>query len=257
MKRIVLLFFVIHSIDVHGQAVRNVDSKVTSVTVFRNRALVTREASLSLAQGKHEIVLSALPSDLLDESVRVSGTGSAKVRILDVKIETEHTAAIQDREVKTLQQKLDSLQWEDQKTSDQIAILETQKSFIESLKAESARDISEKMTVNKPSIQDWQNIVQFFNKNLSQIYEGLRKEKLRKKELENERKAVERKISQIRSGQARSYKKIRTILDIEESGNARILASYFVNGASWHPLYDARVLAATKKMELTYYGLVQ
>jgi hypothetical protein len=94
-----------------------------------------------------------------------------------------------------------------------LSALETQKSFIESLKAESARDISQKMTVNKPSIQDWQDIMQFFNKNLSQIYAGLRKEKSRRKELENARKAVERKINQIRSGQARSYKQIKNGLN--------------------------------------------
>ncbi|MGH7597473.1 MAG: mucoidy inhibitor MuiA family protein, partial [bacterium] len=222
-----------------------------------NRALVVREASLNLVQGKHEIVLSALPFDLLDESVRVSGTGSAKAGILDVKIETEHTAAIQDKEIKILQQKIDSLQLEDQKASDQIAILEAQKSFVESLKAETARDISQKIMINKPAIQDWQDIVQFFNKNLSQIFEGLRREKSRRKELDNERQAVERKISQIRSSQARSYKQIKTTLVIEESGNAKIHASYFVNGASWYPVYDARVLSATKKMELTYYGMVQ
>ncbi|MGH7453289.1 MAG: mucoidy inhibitor MuiA family protein [bacterium] len=164
---------------------------------------------------------------------------------------------MQDKEIKILQQKIDSLQLEDQKASDQIAILEAQKSFIESLKAETARDISQKIMINKPAIQDWQDIVQFFNKNLSQIYEGLRKEKSRRKELENERQAVERKISQIRSSQARSYKQIKTTLVIEESGSAKIQASYFVNGASWYPVYDARVLPATKKLELTYYGMVQ
>jgi len=258
MKRTVLLIFIAAcSTNVFSQASRQMESKVVSVTVFRNRALVTREASLSLFPGKHEITLSALPADLLDESVRVSGKGSAAVKILDVKIETEHTAEIQDKEIKILQQKIDSLQLENQKASDQIAILETQKSFIESLKAEAARDISQKVISTKPSLQDWQSIVEFFNKNLSPIYDGLRREKSRRKELENESKALERKISQIRSDRTRSYKQIKTILFSEEPGNATLQASYFLNGASWYPVYDARVLSASKKLELTYYGMVQ
>lgn len=91
MKRIILLFTIICFTNIYGQAVRIVESKVISATIFRNRALVAREASLNLAQGKYAIVLSALPSDFLDESVRVSGTGSTKVRILDIKIKKRST----------------------------------------------------------------------------------------------------------------------------------------------------------------------
>jgi len=60
------------------------------------------------------------------------------------------------------------------------------------------RNISQKVISTKPSLQDWQNIVEFFNKNLAPIYDGLRREKSRRKELENESKAIERTISQIR-----------------------------------------------------------
>ncbi len=257
MLRLIIILMLACSTHVAGQVAKKTDSKVTAVTIFRNRALVTREARLDMPRGRHELTLSGLPADLLDESVRVSGKGQAKAKILDVKIATQYTATIQDQEVRILQQKIDSLRQEDQKAADQIAILETQKSFVESLKVQSAGDISQKMMINKPPIQDWQSLLSFFNTNLSQLYAGLRQEKPRRSAVENEIKAVERQISQIRSGQPRSFKEIRVALSSEEAGDSRIEASYFVNAASWYPMYDARVMPETRKLELTCYAMIQ
>ena len=49
-----------------------IESSVVSATVFKNRALVTREADVTVKKGKHKIVFSNLPVDLLDETVRIA-----------------------------------------------------------------------------------------------------------------------------------------------------------------------------------------
>ncbi len=191
------IFMAIHfalllSFFMFGQERKEVQTKVTSATVFSNRAMVTRQGSVHLPRGAFRLVLSPLPSELLDESVRVSGKGTASVKILDVKVETEFTPVIQQEALQKLQAKLDSLQWEDQSVSDRITILESQKSFIESLKAESAGEINKNMIINKPSVQDLQELLNFLRSNLSNIYADLRKEKLHQKKIENEKRIFER-----------------------------------------------------------------
>ncbi|MEL6823976.1 MAG: DUF4140 domain-containing protein, partial [Calditrichota bacterium] len=131
----------------------SIKTVVTSATVFSDRALITREGSTPVQAGKYRFVLSNLPSDLLEESVRVSGQGTAAVKVLDVKVETEFTTEIQEKAKRRCQQKLDSLQQLDQLHADNIVILKSQKEFVESIKVESAREINKSMTIQKPAAE--------------------------------------------------------------------------------------------------------
>jgi hypothetical protein len=58
------------------------------VTVFSDRALSTRIAESSVSTGESNIVIRDLPSSLFDRSVRVSGEGTTRSKIVDVKVQT-------------------------------------------------------------------------------------------------------------------------------------------------------------------------
>lgn len=49
-----------------------VDSRISAVTVYADRAVVTRTARLQLPKGQHEIALEQLPFQLDDASLRAS-----------------------------------------------------------------------------------------------------------------------------------------------------------------------------------------
>ena len=52
------------------------DSRVTAVTVYTDRAVVTRTATVNLAApGAVEVTFEKLPTGLLDQSLTVSGRG--------------------------------------------------------------------------------------------------------------------------------------------------------------------------------------
>ena len=55
-------------------------SSISSVTVYPDRASVTREADLSLVPGVHSVIFDGLPSALIPNSVRVSGKGTASTQ---------------------------------------------------------------------------------------------------------------------------------------------------------------------------------
>ncbi|MCT7341223.1 DUF4140 domain-containing protein [Pseudomonas aeruginosa] len=54
-----------------------VDSRISAVTVYADRAVVTRTARLQLPKGQHEIALEQLPFQLDDTSLRASLGASA------------------------------------------------------------------------------------------------------------------------------------------------------------------------------------
>src|SRR4051812_33202049 len=67
-----LLFF---SADLLAQELK-LDSKITNVTVFLNRAQVTREAKTRLEAGKSRIIIKGLTSQLDPETIQVEGKGA-------------------------------------------------------------------------------------------------------------------------------------------------------------------------------------
>lgn len=54
-----------------------IESAVRSVTVYRGRAMITREAAASLGSGDHILVFPGLPADLDRDSLQVKGIGDA------------------------------------------------------------------------------------------------------------------------------------------------------------------------------------
>ncbi len=95
MKRILLVWIILGLGFCYGQEDKKVDSKVISAIVFKDRAMVTRQAKLDLPKGKHKIIFSNLTTDLQDESVRVSANGPGVIKILDMKVERGFTTEIQ------------------------------------------------------------------------------------------------------------------------------------------------------------------
>ncbi|MBI3259461.1 MAG: DUF4140 domain-containing protein [Ignavibacteriae bacterium] len=69
---------------------KTITSKVDAVTVYYDRALVTRSGNISLQTGVQSVVFSGLPPGVLDNTIRVSGE-SAGAAILDMQVENATT----------------------------------------------------------------------------------------------------------------------------------------------------------------------
>jgi len=54
---------------------------ITAVTVYQDRAMTTRQVTVNLPAGSHLVVFEGLPSIIQDDSVRVSGKGTAGATI--------------------------------------------------------------------------------------------------------------------------------------------------------------------------------
>src|SRR5450432_3927422 len=63
-------------VAVFGQGDKQVESKISNVTVFLNKAQVTRHVRTNLEAGKTNIIVTGLTSLLDPQSIQVSGKGS-------------------------------------------------------------------------------------------------------------------------------------------------------------------------------------
>jgi polyhydroxyalkanoate synthesis regulator phasin len=237
--------------------VKPIESKVIEATVFKDRAMVTRSADINLQKGENTIVFSDLTTDIKDESVRVSAKGNGEIKIVDVKVERRFTAEIQEEKIKELQKKIDALNREMQMANDQLAIYDSKKAFIESLKAESVKYANQKILISTNSTKEWNELLKFLDTNLSEIYKGIRDESNKRAALEPEILALKLTIDQTRKVEQRNYKEIIVKIDAAENTKANIEASYIVNSANWYPIYDARVSSKSRQLELTFFAMMQ
>ena len=137
---------------------KTVESKVTEATVFKDRAMITRTAHVNLLNGENQFLLTDLTTDIKDETVRVSASGNGEIKILDVKVERKFTPEIRKEDIKELQKQIDDLKSEMQVATDQIAIYDSKKEFIESLKAESVKYANQKILLSTNSSKDWNDL---------------------------------------------------------------------------------------------------
>jgi len=257
MKKTIFILVISLVTFLYAQEQEKTDSKVISATVFKNRALVTREAEIHLSKGMHTIIFSNLPVDLIDESVRISTGESDAVKILDVKVEKRFTTITRQEKVKVLENRIDSLQQLIQAATDRISVYYDKKAFVEALKTQASSNINEKMLMNLQNTKEWGDVLSYVEINLSKIFEGVREQKRLQSTLDGEIKALRSEIDKSQGAQTKNFKEVIVNVEFMKKGNIKIFPSYLVQNASWYPLYDARVLSQSKEIELHYFGMLQ
>jgi len=86
-----------------------IESRISAATVYVDRAVITRIATIELAAGEHAIVFERLPAALLDQSLQASGRGTAGATILDVNAQTAYVDFTPNARVQELEEQLRGL----------------------------------------------------------------------------------------------------------------------------------------------------
>lgn len=240
---------------------KSVTSKVDAVTVYYDRALVTRSGSVSLPTGVQSVVFSGLPAGVLDNTIRVSGE-SAGAAILDMQVENATTTppppdSIEQKRVKVLQDRIKALQETLQDYTDRITVINKQSNYVDQIKVPTVAAINEDMKIMRPTIDDWQKFLGFMDNNGGRLFAELRKYERLSADMRNRIDSLQRQISSPNRGVTKSIKNIIVDLDVSRAGEVNLIVSYVIQGASWQPLYDVRVMKAAKEVQLDYRASIR
>ncbi len=236
---------------------KKVKSEVTAVTVYNDRALITRTALINLPSGQHSIIIGELPSSLFDQSLQVGGEADAAAKVLDVKIETTYIDTIPETRIRQLYRNMISLKEEMQSLSNKEFVIRFQLGFVDSVTNCYAGSVSKGVSSLKASLDDWERMLQFIDRNQMPLYEKISENNRRQAEVRNRIAALEREIRQSQSVSQKSQKQIVVALDNSKSGNVTLRISYVISGASWSPLYEARASSDSKTVQFTYSAMVR
>ncbi len=253
-RNILLLSSILFAVAFSSE--RKVKSKVTAVTVYSDRALVTRTTREELTLGAYSVVFVDLPVTLVDQSIRVTGDAEGPAKILDVKIETVFLDTIPEDRVRQLQDRLKQLRYEEQTLVNRQSILRSQMNLVDSLRTYYPRDVRSVIPGQKSSFDEWDKMLAFLEKNLTLGYSKMLETNSKLEEVRGKIGTINNEIAQSRGYSKKSMKQVRVELDVARPGFVKLDLSYLLPGASWSPQYEARVGPESAFMQFAYSGSV-
>jgi uncharacterized protein (TIGR02231 family) len=232
-------------------------SSIHAVTVYTDRAIVTRAAPLDLpATGTVEVTFDKLPANLLDQSLQVSGRGAAQVTILDVTARAAYVDFTPNERVKAIEDELRALAKQRRGLDDRGAVLKAQESSLGKLEAATTTPPN-KDTAPRLTIEESTKFLTFLEDQRSKFLAERQTLDTQLEDLAAKVEAAQRKLNELRGAGGRSFKTVTVRLDAATTGKLDLSLSYTVPGASWTPSYDARVNSNEKTVTLAYHGLVR
>ncbi|MCX6136687.1 MAG: mucoidy inhibitor MuiA family protein [Ignavibacteriales bacterium] len=234
---------------------RELSSSITSVTVYLDRAAVTRTAKTSLQPGAQTLSFSGLPFGIIDNSVRVSGE-SAGAKIIDVRVEPVQSDTIPEERLRELTDRLTTLRDQQQEVVDRMGTVTSERDFVLQIKAQSSDNISKDLKIQRPTPEDWQRVIIFLDQNLTRFASEIRKLTKERSLLQEKIDALQRQIDMMGARRMRASKNVLVRLEVAKAGEATIGVTYVVSDARWTPQYDVRVSPESNAVDLTYAGTI-
>lgn len=165
----IFVFMLLAPMPVQGEKAKAVTmtSAIEAVTVYRDRALVKRVSRSNYQPGIYNFKIVNLPLTLMDESVRVSGSGTAAAKILDIKIRGEKFEESASGRINELEKDQRELENQLRVLSDRTELLQRQDEFLRSLlKIDSA---DKEQVLQKKGITEWARMFEFLESSLGNI----------------------------------------------------------------------------------------
>ena len=222
------------------------NSDVGSVTVFRDRALVTRVLTDRAERGASVVTFEGLPLSIAADSLHAF-VREGDAQIIGVELESGQ-GEVEDTE-RTLEIRERSLEITEElgQVRDRIEALLAQRAYLRDTllggNGEAGR---------QPSLDEVKGTLQYVGEAERLIATQLRKEQDRARELGEELSPALIKLENpLATGM-----KVRVDVDAERAGEVTVGLRYQVFGAQWWPTYNARLDEASEQVTLEYFGIV-
>ncbi len=234
-----------------------VSPRITAVIVYPDRAMTTRSANLSLKPGSYVVVLEGLPALIQDDSVRVSGKGSAVATIMGLEVKRSFVEQVPEKRAKELEDEILALERKIGSLDAKKVSLAAQKGFIDSIKVAWGDRISKELALGKPTSAELNEALTFVGSGVTRVEEQTRDLDVEKKQLKDRIDALRRQREESIGSRRMETKSVEVNIDVTSGGSLSLDLNSVTPKAGWEPSYDVRLAADGKSAELTFRALVR
>ena len=232
-------------------------SQITEVTVYPDRAQITRTTEVQLPAGESRVALANLPVNLLDDSVRATGTAGQTVTIQDVETRRVVHERVRDEKAAELESKLEALRDQQTVLDARQRVLDQQREYVHQIQIKAAGDVSRDIQINRLDVAQLKDFQTYLGSDLSRLEEESRKITSERRELDRKIQATQADFNKSSAAATRAEKTAVVTVNAKEATKLRLQVSYVIGGASWTPSYDARAATDAGKVELTCNAVVR
>ena len=233
------------------------DSQINQVTVYTQGALVNRSTTLKLTAGAQQVIFPDILPQIDENSLRVSGEGSAQVKILGASFKKEFLKDSPDERVKELQNQIQQVEDEIRKLNDTGLVLQDKKAFLDSVRLFSAGQLPKDLVTRMPPASELEDTLKFLDVRLRDNYKEIVDVELSIRQAHKKLDVLIRQLNDITTGERKQKTSVVVDLETAKPGDFNLRVAYRVGGASWYPLYDARADFAKSEVELISFGMVK
>ena len=230
------------------------ETPIAEVTVHPDCARVTRRGRIELDVGVHDLDIVNLPETLKPESVRAGGRGTG-LRILGAGVGEHFVSRSPEISRRELQQDLDTLQDQDAELADREEETESRLHFVEELRRNSGSSLARAVAFGKATIETVTALEDHLLKQGESLRERRREVVRQRRDLKRRIEAAKARSQQVDGKGSIRRRSVRIGVEAVERVEAEIEISYVVDGASWDPAYDIRLI--DDSVTLTYLAHIR
>lgn len=221
-----------------------VNTKISSVTVFMSGAELKRTGNTSIPAGRSELVIAGVSTDIEQQSVQVSLEGDLTILSVGVRKNFLNEEEVKE-DIKALNKQLEGI---DEK-------LGRQKKSLEIYRQEEAMLVrnQELKTGNlalKPA--DLKAALDFQKSRLEETYARQLEIEKSMKDLEVEKTKIRLHLGELNDRKNLSVNEIYALVEAVKPVQTRVEASYLVNKAGWFPTYNVSVRDISSPMQMQF-----
>ena len=221
------------------------NSVLRSVSVHRDRALVTRYRDLELAAGAAQVTFEGLPWSLVSEGLTASvERGGARIVAVEV-VSADRRVAEDDAALEGVRRGAEELVGRLGEVRDRMEALLAQREYLRTALVPPAATSGQSVAQVRAGLD-------FVAERERAIARDLREQQDAAEDLAEDLHPLLVKLEDpLAAGQP-----VRVELQVEKGGPVRVALQYTVPGAGWVPTYNARLDPATSRVELEIGGIV-
>lgn len=233
------------------------ESQIREVTVYTDRALVARRASVTLQPGVHHLRLIGLTAQLEEDSLRVRADGDAEAILHGFDLREHYVSHASSEELAAQEAMAQALRDEARALDDAEAIQKGQLDTLRQTATQLSGSFAHQLAEGRLKLEDWQDALAFVEARQAAVSARLLDIARQKRAVAERQAALEAALARQQSLRGDSGYEAVVTIEVLQAGSLTLTLEYVVWGASWEPAYDARLSQEGDRLEWRYYGLVR
>lgn len=239
-----------------GICVESAGSRISAAMVYPSGAMITRTITTEFSKGAGKVTFDSLPENLEEASVRAWVGGEEQIRITGIEFKKQILQQTPDESIRQLQLQIRTIGDEIEDLNSQAGVLKSESAFLDSLRVSYAERTSKDLSMNPPDGVHLSGVFDFLAQSLSRVAKENRKIAVQKREAEEKSKLLQEQLQMVQSKVVGETNSAEVRFAAEKEGRGDIFLSYVMPNAGWFPIYDARLSADGKTVDLHYNAMV-